>query len=47
MRDGYLIPALLQSIPVWRTNGVLDLQSMILYSLPELNSVIGAVVMGV
>lgn len=29
-------PLLLQSIPMWQSNGVLGLQSVVLYSLPEL-----------
>lgn len=39
-------PLLLQSIPQWRTNGVLGLQSVVLYSLPELDGAIDTVVLG-
>lgn len=39
-------PLLLQSIPQWRTNGVLGLQSVVLYSLPELDGAIDSVVLG-
>ena len=39
-------PLLLQSIPVWQKNGVLGLQSVVLYSLPELDGAIDTVVLG-
>mmetsp|Transcript_27310 Transcript_27310/g.58485 ORF Transcript_27310/g.58485 Transcript_27310/m.58485 type:complete len:211 (+) Transcript_27310:722-1354(+) len=39
-------PLLLQSIPFWKTNGVLGLQSVVLYSLPELDGAIDTVVLG-
>lgn len=39
-------PLLLQSIPVWKQNGVLGLQSVALYSLPELDGAIDTVVLG-
>ena len=39
-------PLLLQSIPQWKTNGVLGLQSVVLYSLPELDGAIDTVVLG-
>lgn len=39
-------PLLLQSIPQWRTNGVLGLQSVVLYSLPELDGAIDTVILG-
>ena len=39
-------PLLLQSILQWRTNGVLGLQSVVLYSLPELDGAIDTVVLG-
>jgi magnesium chelatase subunit H len=37
---------LLQSIPQWKKNGVLGLQSVVLYSLPELDGAIDTVVLG-
>lgn len=39
-------PLLLQSIPQWKASGVLGLQSVVLYSLPELDSAIDTVVLG-
>ena len=39
-------PLLLQSIPQWRKTGVLGLQSVVLYSLPELDGAIDTVVLG-
>ena len=39
-------PLLLQSIPQWKTNGVLGLQSVVLYSLPELDGSIDSIVLG-
>jgi magnesium chelatase subunit H len=39
-------PLLLQTIPQWRTNGVLGLQSVVLYSLPELDGAVDTVVLG-
>lgn len=39
-------PLLLQSIPQWKTNGVLGLQSVVLYSLPELDGAIDTCVLG-
>ena len=44
----YLVasPLLLQSIPQWKQNGVLGLQSVVLYSLPELDGAIDTVVLG-
>lgn len=39
-------PLLLQSLPQWKTNGVLGLQSVVLYSLPELDGAIDTVVLG-
>ncbi|KAL7508774.1 hypothetical protein ACHAXN_005850 [Cyclotella atomus] len=39
-------PLLLQSIPIWKSNGVLGLQSVVLYSLPELDGAIDTVVLG-
>ena len=39
-------PLLLQSIPMWQSNGVLGLQSVVLYSLPELDGAINTVVLG-
>ena len=39
-------PLLLQSIPMWKSNGVLGLQSVMLYSLPELDGAIDTVVLG-
>ena len=39
-------PLLLQSIQQWKTNGVLGLQSVVLYSLPELDGAIDTVVLG-
>uniref|UniRef100_A0A6V0A4L5 magnesium chelatase n=1 Tax=Pseudo-nitzschia australis TaxID=44445 RepID=A0A6V0A4L5_9STRA len=39
-------PLLLQSINQWKQNGVLGLQSVVLYSLPELDGAIDTVVLG-
>lgn len=39
-------PLLLQSIPTWKKNGVLGLQSVVMYSLPELDGAIDTVVLG-
>ena len=39
-------PLLLQTIQQWKTNGVLGLQSVVLYSLPELDGAIDTVVLG-
>lgn len=39
-------PLLLQSIPQWKANGVLGLQSVVLYSLPELDGAVDSVVLG-
>ena len=39
-------PLLLQSISQWKRNGVLGLQSVVLYSLPELDGAIDTVVLG-
>ena len=39
-------PLLLQTIPQWKQNGVLGLQSVVLYSLPELDGAIDTVVLG-
>jgi len=39
-------PLLLQSIDQWKKNGVLGLQSVVLYSLPELDGAIDTVVLG-
>jgi magnesium chelatase subunit H len=39
-------PLLLQSIPQWKQNGVLGLQAVVLYSLPELDGAIDTVVLG-
>ena len=39
-------PLLLQSISQWKENGVLGLQSVVLYSLPELDGAIDTVVLG-
>jgi len=39
-------PLLLQSIPVWKRQGVLGLQAVALYSLPELDGAIDTVVLG-
>jgi len=39
-------PLLLQSIPQWKANGVLGLQSVVLYALPELDGSIDTVVLG-
>eukprot|EP00521_Asterionellopsis_glacialis_P007064 CAMPEP_0195282078 /NCGR_PEP_ID=MMETSP0707-20130614/1119_1 /TAXON_ID=33640 /ORGANISM="Asterionellopsis glacialis, Strain CCMP134" /LENGTH=1110 /DNA_ID=CAMNT_0040341029 /DNA_START=15 /DNA_END=3347 /DNA_ORIENTATION=- len=39
-------PLLLQSIPQWKANGVLGLQSVVLYSLPELDGAIDTIVLG-
>ena len=48
MNVPYLVsgPLLLQSIPIWQNNGVLGLQSVVLYSLPELDGAIDTVVLG-
>ena len=48
MNVPYIIasPLLLQSIPQWKQNGVLGLQSVVLYSLPELDGAIDTVVLG-
>jgi magnesium chelatase subunit H len=48
MNVPYIIasPLLLQSIPQWKNNGVLGLQSVALYSLPELDGAIDTVVLG-
>ena len=39
-------PLLLQSIPTWQDKGVLGLQSVVLYSLPELDGAVDTVVIG-
>ncbi|KAL7562060.1 hypothetical protein ACA910_011099 [Epithemia clementina (nom. ined.)] len=39
-------PLLLQSIPVWKDKGVLGLNSVVLYGLPELDGAIDTVVLG-
>lgn len=39
-------PLLLQNIPQWKQNGVLGLQSVVLYSLPELDGAIDTVILG-
>jgi magnesium chelatase subunit H len=39
-------PLLLQTIPQWKMSGVLGLQSVVLYSLPELDGAIDTVVLG-
>ena len=39
-------PLLLQSIPQWKQNGVIGLQSVVLYSLPELDGAIDTIVLG-
>lgn len=39
-------PLLLQSLEQWKKNGVLGLQSVVLYSLPELDGAIDTVVLG-
>jgi magnesium chelatase subunit H len=39
-------PLLLQSIPQWKQSGVLGLQSVVLYALPELDGAIDSVVLG-
>ena len=39
-------PLLLQSITTWKENGVLGLQSVVLYSLPELDGAVDTVVLG-
>jgi magnesium chelatase subunit H len=39
-------PLLLQSISQWKQNGVLGLQSVVLYSLPELDGAIDTVILG-
>lgn len=48
MNVPYLVasPLLLQSIEQWKQNGVLGLQSVVLYSLPELDGAIDTVVLG-
>lgn len=48
MNVPYLVasPLLLQSIEEWKKNGVLGLQSVVLYSLPELDGAIDTVVLG-
>jgi magnesium chelatase subunit H len=48
MNIPYLVaaPLLLQTIPQWKKNGVLGLQSVVLYSLPELDGAIDTVVLG-
>ena len=48
MNVPYMIasPLLLQSIPQWKQNGVLGLQAVVLYSLPELDGAIDTVVLG-
>lgn len=48
MQVPYIVasPLLLQSIPMWKSNGVLGLQSVVLYSLPELDGAIDTVVLG-
>lgn len=48
MNVPYIIasPLLLQSIPQWKTNGVLGLQSVVLYSLPELDGAVDTMVLG-
>ena len=48
MNVPYMIasPLLLQSIPQWKKDGVLGLQSVVLYSLPELDGAIDTVVLG-
>lgn len=48
MNVPYIIasPLLLQSIQQWKQNGVLGLQSVVLYSLPELDGAIDTVVLG-
>jgi len=48
MQVPYIIasPLLLQSIPLWKSNGVMGLQSVVLYSLPELDGAIDTVVLG-
>ena len=44
----YLVaaPLLLQDIPSWQRDGVQGLQSVVLYSLPELDGAIDAVPLG-
>ena len=39
-------PLLLQSIQQWKDNGVLGLQSVVIYSLPKLDGAIDLVVLG-
>jgi len=39
-------PLLLQSIPQWKQKGVLGLNSVVLYSLPELDGAIDTIVLG-
>lgn len=48
MNVPYMIasPLLLQSIPQWKESGVLGLQAVVLYSLPELDGAIDTVVLG-
>ena len=48
MNVPYIIasPLLLQSIPQWKRDGVLGLQSVALYSLPELDGAIDTVILG-
>lgn len=48
MNVPYLVasPLLLQNIDQWKQNGVLGLQSVVLYSLPELDGAIETVVLG-
>jgi magnesium chelatase subunit H len=48
MNIPYIIasPLLLQTIPQWKESGVLGLQSVALYSLPELDGAIDTVVLG-
>ena len=48
MNIPYIIasPLLLQSIPQWKQSGVLGLQSVVLYSLPELDGAVDTVVLG-
>jgi magnesium chelatase subunit H len=48
MNVPYIIasPLLLQSIQQWKKNGVLGLQSVVLYSLPELDGAVDTVVLG-
>jgi magnesium chelatase subunit H len=48
MNVPYIIasPLLLQSIPQWKQSGVLGLQAVVLYALPELDGAIDTVVLG-